>query len=483
MQLFQWILCAHGLLMCAAKPNFVFMMVDDLGIGDLGCYGNTTIRTPNIDRLALEGVKLTQHIAAAPLCTPSRAAFLTGRYPIRSGGLPQEEITVAKAVKEQGYSTAIFGKWHLGLNCENSTDHCHHPNSHGFDYFYGTVMTHLRDCLAVSLFGVVLYTFPNLNCFVMRGTEIVEQPYTSENLTQRMTREAIEFLERGKSKHGLYGDAVMEVDWSVGQIMLTLERLNLKENTLVYLTSDQGPHLEEISNRGEMHGGYSGIYRAGKSTNWEGGIRVPGILHWPGILPAGKVIQEPTSNMDIFPTVLTLAGAPIPNDRVIDGHDLMPLLQGQVERSEHEFMFHYCNAELNAVRWHPTNSTSIWKAFFFTPNFYPENSSACFHTHICLCIKPFITVHDPPLLYDLAKDPSESHTLTPDNEPQFHSVIEVIRAAVRHHTQSLISVPVQVSPMQIVWKPWLQPCCSSFTQLCHCQRDRQIQKAQQDLQE
>lgn len=240
------------------------MMVDDLGIGDLGCYGNTTLRTPNIDRLALEGVKLTQHIAAAPLCTPSRAAFLTGRYPIRSGmaahghmgvflfsassgGLPQEEITFAKAVKVQGYSTAVIGKWHLGLNCEDSSDHCHHPNSHGFDYFYGTIMTHLRDCqpghgsvlynvyshipfkplsiglvslvvlhirgmltvsrrvffsflilvgLVLSLFRLLVYTFPNLNCFVMRGTEIVEQPYISENLTQRMTSEAIEFLER-----------------------------------------------------------------------------------------------------------------------------------------------------------------------------------------------------------------------------------------------------------------------------------------------
>uniref|UniRef100_A0A8C2DBP3 Steroid sulfatase (microsomal), isozyme S n=1 Tax=Cyprinus carpio TaxID=7962 RepID=A0A8C2DBP3_CYPCA len=584
MKSLAWICWTLGLLLlCTAdadsgrKPNFVFMMVDDLGIGDLGCYGNTTLRTPNIDRLALEGVKLTQHIAAAPLCTPSRAAFLTGRYPIRSGmaahgrmgvflfsassgGLPQEEITFAKAVKGQGYSTAVIGKWHLGLNCEDSADHCHHPNSHGFDYFYGTIMTHLRDCqpghgsvlyfvhgyipykaisiglvslallhikgmitvtrrvvfsflvlvgVVVSVFGVLVYTFPNLNCFVMRGPEIVEQPYTSENLTQRMTSEAIEFLERnserpfllffsflqvhtglfasplfrGRSQHGLYGDAVMEVDWSVGQIMQTLERLNLKENTLVYMTSDQGPHLEEISIHGEMHGGYSGIYKAaGKSTNWEGGIRIPGILRWPGVLPAGKVIDEPTSNMDIFPTVLNLAGVSKPSDRVIDGHDLLPLLQGQVERSEHEFMFHYCNAQLNAVRWHPPNSNAIWKAFFFTPDFYPENSSACFQTHICLCIKPYVTFHDPPLLYDLSKDPTESTPLSPDTEPQFYSVLEVIRAAVSRHAESLKPVPVQVSPLQIVWKPWLQPCCSSLSQLCTCERDHQIEKLRNELQ-
>ncbi|XP_051560547.1 steryl-sulfatase-like [Myxocyprinus asiaticus] len=568
------ILCTIGLLLCTAdadndrKPNFVFMMVDDLGIGDLGCYGNTTLGTPNIDRLASEGVKLTQHIAASPLCTPSRAAFLTGRYPIRSGmaghgrlgvylftassgGLPREEITFARVAKEQGYATSIIGKWHLGLNCEDNADHCHHPTSHGFDHFYGSIMTNLRDCqtghgsvfhgvhahipykalsigpitlallhiigvitvprkvvfgllalvgLVVSIFWLMLYTFANLNCFLMRGEEIVEQPFASENLTQKMTNEAIEFLERnsektfllffsfiqvhtalfasppfrGRSQHGLYGDAVMEVDWSVGQIMKTLERLKLKENTLVYLTSDQGPHLEEISIHGEVHRGCSGIYKAGKSTNWEGGIRVPGILHWPGVVPAGQVIDEPTSNMDLFPTVLKLVGASVPSDRDIDGHDLLPLLQGQVEHSEHEFMFHYCNAHLNAVRWHPSGSSAIWKAFFFTPIFYPENSSACFHTQLCFCIEPFIIRHDPPLLYDLSRDPSESTPLTPDTEPKFYSVLEAIRAAVNHHTQSLKPVPAQISPQHLVWKPWLQPCCSSLSQLCKCERDHQI---------
>lgn len=576
MKSFTWI-CTIGLILCSAdpdratKPNFVLMMVDDLGIGDLGCYGNTTLRTPHIDRLAQEGVKLTHHIAAAPLCTPSRAAFLTGRYPIRSGmvgdsrmgvylfsassgGLPRDEITFARVAKEQGYATALIGKWHLGLNCEDSTDHCHHPTSHGFDHFYGTIMTNLRDCqpghgsvfhrahvhipykaisiglaslvllhfkgvitvprkvvfgflvligMAIGLFQLMLYTFPNLNCFLMRGAEIVEQPFISENLTQRMTSEAIEFLERnserpfllffsfiqvhtalyassrfrGRSQHGLYGDAVMEVDWSVGQIMQTLERLKLKENTLVYMTSDQGPHLEEISIHGEVHRGFSGIYRAGKSTNWEGGIRVPGILYWPGVVPAGKVIDEPTSNMDLFPTVLNLAGASLPNDRDIDGHDLLPLLEGKVKRSEHEFMFHYCNANLNAVRWHPPDSTAVWKALYFTPNFYPENSSACFHTHICFCVEPFITHHNPPLLFDLSSDPSESTPLTPDTEPKFYSVLEAMRAAVSRHEQSLKPVPMQFSRGNLIWKPWLQPCCSSLSQLCSCERDYQTGKS------
>lgn len=127
--------------------------------------------------------------------------------------------------------------------------------------------------------------------------------------------------------------------------------------------------------------------------------------------------------------------------------------------------------------------SAIWKAFFFTPDFYPENSSACFHTHICFCIKPFITFHDPPLLYDLSRDPSESTPLSPDTEPQFYSVLEVIRAAVSRHTQSLKPVPLQLSPLQMIWKPWLQPCCSSLSQLCRCERDHQIEKLRHELQE
>ncbi|KAJ8350683.1 hypothetical protein SKAU_G00258130 [Synaphobranchus kaupii] len=549
----------------AKGPNFVLMMVDDLGFGDLGCYGNTTLRTPNIDRLAQEGVKLTQHIAAAPLCTPSRAAFLTGRYAIRSGmashgrmgvylfsassgGLPAQEVTFAQLAKQQGYATSLIGKWHLGLNCERSDDFCHHPNRHGFDHFYGIPVTNLRDCqpghgsvlyqalrripyrsigvvvataavlhalgvftatrktllfsallaaTPLALFAIVILLFPYLNCFLMRNWEIVEQPFLSETLTQRMTQEAIQFLQRnserpfllffsfvqvhtalfasagfrGRSLHGLYGDAVEEVDWSVGKLMETLDSLGLSENTLVYLTSDHGAHLEEISIHGEVHGGWNGIYRAGKSTNWEGGIRVPGILRWSAVLPGNKSINEPTSNMDIFPTVAKLAGARIPEDREIDGHDLMPLLLGEVERSEHEFLFHYCNAYLNAVRWRPPNSNSIWKAFFFTPNFSPENSTTCFHTHVCFCTKEYVTYHDPPLLFDLSRDPSETTPLTEREEPDFHGILGAMREAVNRHARSLTPVPDQMSPGNILWKPWLQPCCSTLSQLCKCNRD------------
>ncbi|XP_018104260.1 steryl-sulfatase isoform X3 [Xenopus laevis] len=440
--------CAYS-----SRPNFLLIMVDDLGIGDVGCYGNKTIRTPNIDRLAEEGVMFTQHLAASPLCTPSRAAFMTGRYPIRSGmasesrmgvfifsassgGLSTEELTFATLLKKVGYSTAIIGKWHLGLNCEKSDDFCHHPRSHGFDYFYGITNTNLRDCIPghgsvfvagaakyiqatfqisfLALFTLVLisysgllnvpwklifyivsvtslllgavifffWNFQYLNCVLMRNDKIIQQPLVFDNLTQRITREALQYIKSnkdtpfllfvsyvqvhtalyasqdfiGKSNHGIYGDATEEVDWSVGELLNELDRSHLQNKTVVYFTSDNGAHLEEISSSGEVHGGCNGIYKGGKSTSWEGGIRVPGLFRWPGMLESGMVINEPTSNMDIFPTVLKLAGSPLPQDRIIDGHDLMPLMQGERATSEREFLFHYCNAYLNAVRWNQRNS-------------------------------------------------------------------------------------------------------------------------------
>ncbi|NXO36764.1 STS sulfatase, partial [Locustella ochotensis] len=548
-----------------SKPNIILLMADDLGIGDLGCYGNRTLRTPNIDRLAEEGVTLTQHIAASPLCTPSRAAFLTGRYPIRSGmaafsrvgvflfsassgGLPSEEITFSKLLKQKGYATALIGKWHLGMNCESSNDFCHHPLSHGFDYFYGLPVTNFRDCkpghgsvflkgvqkslvipiqitgialvslaivqyigllkvpfqtlgyflliITISLVGLIFFFhhFRHLNCFLMRDHQIIQQPLSYENLTQRLTKEAMQFIGRntgkpfllvlsylhvhtalyasenfkGKSKHGLYGDAVEEMDWSVGQILDVLEKHNLSDKTLVYFTSDQGAHVEEISSSGEVHGGYNGIYKGGKSTNWEGGIRVPGLIRWPGVVQAGAYIDEPTSNMDIFPTVVKLADAQLPSDRIIDGHDLLPLLQGKVTRSKHEFLFHYCNAYLNAVRWHPGNSESVWKVFFFTPNFSPEDSNGCHDSHVCFCHGGFVTRHDPPLLFDLSRDPEEKVPLTPETESRFYKILRVVHEAVDNHTRSLHAVPNQLSWDNLLWKPWLQLCCSSLFQSCYC---------------
>ncbi|XP_007449958.1 PREDICTED: steryl-sulfatase-like [Lipotes vexillifer] len=469
-----------------STPNFVLLMADDLGIGDPGCYGNKTLRTPNIDRLARGGVKLTQHLAASPLCTPSRAAFMTGRYPIRSGmasrsqvgvfvfsassgGLPHSEITFAKLLKNRGYSTALIGKWHLGTSCHNRTDLCHHPLSHGFDYFHGLPVTNLRDCKPGEgsvfsrasprslLFRNAKTPFLLVLAFLHMHTAL----FSSKDFA-------------GKSKHGAYGDAAEEMDWSVGQILDVLDELKLANNTLVYFSSDQGAHVEEVTVKGEGHGGSNGIYKGGKANNWEGGIRVPGILRWPGVIQAGLEIDEPTSNMDIFPTVVKLAGSPLPEDRIIDGRDLMPLLQGRSHRSDHEFLFHYCNFYLNAVRWHPHNSTSIWKAFFFTPKFFPEGANGCFTTHVCFCHGQYVTYHDPPLLFDISQDPRERNPLTPTSQPRFREILETMQEAAARHAETLRDVPNQLSLGNLIWKPWLQMCCSSSGLSCQCDWEKQV---------
>uniref|UniRef100_A0A3B4XF23 Arylsulfatase D n=1 Tax=Seriola lalandi dorsalis TaxID=1841481 RepID=A0A3B4XF23_SERLL len=521
-----------------SKPNFVLMMVDDLGIGDVGCYGNNTIRTPNIDRLASEGVKLTQHIAAAPLCTPSRAAFMTGRYALRSGmgsvgrvqvllflggsgGLPTSEITFAKRLQQQGYTTGLVGKWHLGVNCEHRGDHCHHPNQHGFSYFYGLPFTLFNDCLpghgsdilvcvrvcglldvslwllvalfclsilATAVWYVPFKLLPTWNCIIMRNRDVIEQPMTVETLPQRLLGErASHFLHSnvdrpfllffslahvhtplfktpafaGKSRHGCYGDNIEEVDWIIGKVTETVDSLGLANNTLMYFTSDHGGHLEDANSVMGQRGGWNSIYKGGKAMGgWEGGIRVPGIFRWPGRLAAGRVVDEPTSLMDLTLYLIKLCSLHL------DGYNLMPLLEGKVERSDHEFMFHYCGIYLNAVRWHPPGD-SIFKVHFFTPNFSPPGAGGCYDTKVCLCHGAHVTHHHPPLLYDIFHDPSESRPLTPDTEPRYAEILEQTAKAVEWHQSTLTNK--QVSD-DILWRPWLQPCCGTFP-FCGCKED------------
>ncbi|NXU32967.1 ARSD Arylsulfatase, partial [Thalassarche chlororhynchos] len=550
-----------------SKPNILLFLADDLGIGDIGCYGNNTIRTPNIDRLARGGVKLTQHIAAAPLCAPSRAAFLTGRYPIRSGmassnryralqwnagsgGLPANETTFARLLQQQGYTTGLIGKWHQGVNCESFNDHCHHPLNHGFDYFYGMPFTLLNNCqenkppeldvalqaklwlyaqiislavltltagkltglisirwkiiacftLAGSLFFISWYSSYGFvqywNCILMRNHDVTEQPMRLERTASHMLKEAVSFIKRnrhgpfllfvsflhvhtplfttakflGKSRHGLYGDNVEEMDWMVGKILDSLDKEGLKNHTFTYFASDHGGHLEAQDGSAQL-GGWNGIYKGGKGMGgWEGGIRVPGVFRWPGVLPAGIVIDEPTSLMDIYPTVVHLAGGILPQDRVIDGRNLVPLLRGRAQKSEHEFLFHYCGSYLHAVRWHQKDSGAIWKAHYVTPVFHPLGAGACYDRGFCPCFGEGVTHHDPPLLFDLSRDPSEAKPLSADTEPLFDAVIRKIGRAIEEHRRTLTPVPEQLSFYNVVWKPWLQPCCGTFP-FCWCDKE------------
>ncbi|XP_063811560.1 arylsulfatase H-like isoform X2 [Pseudophryne corroboree] len=509
----------------AEKPNVLLLLVDDLGIGDVGCFGNNTIRTPNIDRLAREGVKLTQHVAAASLCSPSRSAFLTGRYPIRTG------------------------KWHLGVNCESRNDFCHHPLNHGFDYFYGTPFTLVNDCevsrpselhvafkrtlwfyaqifaitlltlgaanlwhvinvpwkiiFAFTLFGTVFFMYWYAayafqiywNCIWMENFEIVEQPMDLEKKAGQLVREAKSFINRnkdgpfllfvsflhvhtphyttknmiGRSKHDLYGDNVEEVDWMIGEILDAIDEEGLVNDTLTYFTSDHGGYLEGMTGSPHLKGS-NGIYRGGKGMGGlEGGIRVPGILRWPSVIPANTAIDKPTSLMDIFPTVTKLGGGVLPQDRIIDGKDLIPLVQGLIPDSEHKFMFHYCDEYLHAVRWQQTTSDTIWKVHYFSPKFSP-GEGACYWSKLCPCSGDNVIYHSPPLLFNLSNDPSENNPL-PSDLPLYNEVLQTIEQAVAHHNSTLYPVPQQLYGINNLWNPRLQPCCGTFP-LCWCNKNK-----------
>lgn len=570
------------------RPNFLIIMADDLGIGDLGCYGNTSIRTPNIDRLAEDGVRLTQYLAAESVCTPSRAAFLTGRYPIRSGmtsgnghrvlqwaagagGLPPKEITFARILQGQGYVTGLVGKWHLGLSCRTVSDLCHHPLNHGFHHFLGLPLGMMGDCagaepsekraglerrlrgagralaaVAVAIaalawgrgrglapacwapwaaiaLGAVAAIFEagsyvvggavaRYDCFLMRNATVTQQPLQLDHVTPLLLREAKDFLRRhrhapfllflsllhthtplvtspefrGRSAHGRYGDNVEEMDWVVGQILEVLEHEGLTDSTLVHFTSDNGAWLEAQAG-GEQLGGSNGVFRGGKGMGgWEGGIRVPGVFRWPGVLPRGRVLDQPVSLMDVFPTVVRLGGGVLPSDREIDGRDLLPLLRGETWHSAHEVLLHYCEVFLHAVRWVQRDSGQVWKAHFVTPTFDPLGSGSCSGAGgaaaVCPCVGK-VEEHDPPLLFELTSDPGEVRPLRApakmSEAPNLTAAItsEAVTAAmataarVRQEYDMLRPtaghVPQQMGSLYNLWLPWLQPCCGHFP-ACAC---------------
>jgi arylsulfatase A len=426
----------------AEKPNFIIIFADDLGYGDLGCYGHPTIRTPNLDRMAAEGMRFTEFYSAAEVCTPSRAALLTGRYPIRSGmchdqfrvlrnnskgGLPKDEVTLPELLKTQGYATAMVGKWHLGHRPE------HLPLNHGFDSYFG--MPFSNDMMpAVDAPKGREKFYEENNAYwktpLIRGAKI-EEPHPDQRLlTKRYTDEATAFIRakksapfflylahsflhvplfasekfRGKSPAGIYGDVVEELDWSVGQILETLRAEGLDKNTLVIFSSDNGPWLT-FNN----HGGSAGPLHEGKGSTWEGGMRVPGIMRWPGkIQPA--VQREMATTMDVFVTCAKLSGAQLP-ERVLDGVDLSPLLlgSGPVERPP---FFYYRGATMYAARIGP------WKAHFITRSAYGPD-------------KP--QPHDPPQLFEIREDLGEKWNRA-SAKPE---VLAEIKAAVEKHRANL----------------------------------------------
>ena len=437
-------------------PNIVLILADDLGWGDLGVQGSRVLQTPNVDALAHEGIRLTDFYASAPVCTPSRAGLLTGRYPVRTGlatvlsaandtflratmrrlaigagklgttdmiggvsavpGLPSSEITIAEALQLRGYRTLAVGKWHLG---DFTRDPRHHPQRHGFDHFFGYNVA--NDDFPVALWRDERQLVADV------GT------HQSEH-TREFTEEAVRYIREwrntpffiylahkdphqpffpsapfvGQSAGGPYGDAVSEFDWSVGEVMRALRETGLANDTLVIVTSDNGPWYE----------GSPGGLRGRKGQTYEGGFRVPFVAAWPDRIPPGTVSTVPAMNIDLFPTVLGIAGLSPPSDRIVDGADILPVLEGRpVDASITErplYFFHEYDVEAIRVgRWKyiARNSHYTWPVPIDKNDTLSGRSANSRDYLPADGGEPVPTLGTWPLLYDLERDPEESYNV------------------------------------------------------------------------
>ncbi len=393
------------------KPNFVVIFTDDQGYQDVGCFGSPKIKTPRLDNMAGEGMRLTSFYAQT-VCGPSRAALMTGCYPLRVAKrdnrvdihpyLHSREITIAEVLKAAGYTTGCFGKWDLAGHTQRGYDRNLMPRKQGFDTFFGTPASNDGP----------------RNMVLLRNEEVIEKSLDMSTLTRRYTDEAIRFITankdrpffvylphtmphtilgasktfRGKSKRGLYGDVIEEIDWNVGRVLDTIESLGLTGNTYVLFFADNGPWHK----KGD-HGGSALPLRGAKTSTWEGGLRVPCIMWAPGRIPAGGECDEIASTMDMLPTLAKLAGGTVPADRVIDGHDIADLMHGvRGAASATDAFYYYQHTHLQAVR------SGKWKLHLARPAKPPWGPPWASH----IAAKDVIDIPEP-MLFDLTADIGE----------------------------------------------------------------------------
>lgn len=440
------------------RPNIVIIFADDLGYGDLACYGHPHHQTPHLDRMAAEGAKLTQFYVPTPFCAPSRGTLLTGRYPWRHGvwknptpdagindvGLPAEEVTIAEALHAAGYATSCIGKWHLGHQPQ------FYPRTQGFDEYYG-----------------ILYSNDMRPVQVMQDESVAEYPVVQATLTRRYTERAVNFIRRNqkrpfflylphamphkplaasetyynKSGHGLYADVIHELDAGIGDVMTAIRDLGLDERTLVVFTSDNGPWF----------GGSSGGLRGMKGATWEGGLRVPGLVRWPGRIPAGKTRSAPCGTIDLLPTVLDFCGVPVPEGRVLDGVSLAAYLTGGDAPAERPLFGMRDNRLLTVRRGDyklhisaPRNN--MLQQFRGRPNDWTDQRAPDGVTILAPFEQyrpdqfPGVETGDAPrdmMLFNIAKDPAEQHDIAAQNP-------DIVARLTADYNRAIKDVPEEI---------------------------------------
>ena len=443
----------------ATKPNIIVILADDIGYGDLGCYGSKAIATPRLDRMAQEGVRFTDFYVASAFCSPSRAALLTGRLPTRCGvpyvlfpsehtGLPPEEMTIAEVLKPAGYATACVGKWHLGWHKELR------PQQQGFDEYFGLLHTNDTTEWKVGEEFHQLSTFEPMQ--LRDGDRVVESPVDLSMITQRYTERALDFIRRhreqpfflylahtmphiaqyaspafaGKSKDGVFGDCVEEIDWSTGRILDLLRELKLDENTLVIFTSDNGAGLRNAKAKpeerfpGHSMAGTNTPLRGGKGSTFEGGVRVPCIAWWPKTIPAGRVDATPWSALDFLPTFVNVAGASVPESEAraattLDGRDATDLLNGKP--AEPRMLFHYFGVQLQAVR------EGRWKLFVPVTKLPDMRVQSRWFEHQPGLFEKQHRLWPKPTLYNLADDISETRDVAAEHPEVVNAMLQKAR--------------------------------------------------------